>query len=78
MNKNLETYKISAEDKEIIRATKQSMENISWAMQGLNKIGVKMESGFKKIPEKILFIIEFVIWIPTESYFVLLHSVTVS
>jgi hypothetical protein len=52
MSKNLETYKISIEDKEVIRATKQSMENISWAMQGLNKIGMKMESGFKKIPEK--------------------------
>lgn len=52
MSKNLETYKISTADKEVIRATKQSMENISWAMQGLNKIGVKMESGFKKIPEK--------------------------
>jgi len=52
MSKNLETYKISTVDKEVIRATKQSMENISWAMQGLNKIGMKMESGFKKIPEK--------------------------
>ena len=52
MSKKLDTYKITTVDKEVIRVTKHSMENIGWAMQGLNRIGVKMESGFKKIPEK--------------------------
>ena len=35
-------------------------------------------SQFNKIPETILFSIDFLIWKQTESYFVLLHSVTVS
>ena len=39
-------------DLEAIQKAKESMENISWAIKGVNIMGNTLESGSKYIPEK--------------------------
>lgn len=52
MSENIITYNISKEDIEAIKNAKSSMENIGFAMRGLNSIGGTIETGINKIPER--------------------------
>jgi len=47
-------HTISNEDLEAIKKAKASMENISWAIKGVNMVGNSIETGAKLIPEKAL------------------------
>lgn len=46
------TLTISETDKEVLAQAKHKMENINWAMQGLNKIGNVIESRVALLPKK--------------------------
>ena len=54
MSTNFVKHIISQEDLEVIQKAKESMENISWAIKGVNIIGNTLETGSKLIPEKAL------------------------
>jgi len=43
---------LSEEDLEALRASKLKMEEIGWAMKGLNRIGGVLETGIDKLPQK--------------------------
>ena len=44
--------KLTPEDLLILRSAKQKMEQIGWAMQGLNKMGNIIESRIQLLPQK--------------------------
>lgn len=52
MNNNFSTNHISPEDLAAIKSAKSSMEDIGMLMQGLNKLGERIDSGVKMIPQK--------------------------
>jgi len=54
MSTNFIKHIISQEDLEAIQKAKESMENISWAIKGVNILGNTLETGSKLIPEKAL------------------------
>lgn len=43
---------LSEGDLESLKAAKQKMEQIGWAMKGLNRIGGVLETGIDKLPQK--------------------------
>lgn len=43
---------LSEEDLTALKAAKQKMEEIGWAMKGLNRIGGVLETGIDKLPKK--------------------------
>jgi len=43
---------ISKEDLVSLKSAKQKMEEIGWAMKGLNRIGALLETGIDKLPKK--------------------------
>lgn len=47
-----QTATLSPKDKATLSKAKQQMENINWAMQGLNKIGNVIESRLALLPKK--------------------------
>ncbi|MDO6470938.1 EcsC family protein [Maribacter sp. 1_MG-2023] len=49
---------LSREDLETIKKCKASMENIGWAIKGVNVIGNSLETGARFIPEKALNILQ--------------------
>jgi hypothetical protein len=46
------TKTLSAEDLKALQQSKQKMEEIGWAMKGLNRIGGVLETGIDKLPKK--------------------------
>lgn len=46
------TIELSREDERILRDAKTKMEDIGWAMMGLNKFGNKIEDGLNLLPKK--------------------------
>ncbi len=54
MSTNYVKHIISKEDLEVIQKAKESMENIGWAIKGVNIVGNTIETGTKLIPEKAL------------------------
>ena len=57
MDTNL-VHTISKEDIEAIKRAKGSMENIGWAIKGVNRLGNTLETGSKLIPKKASKIIQ--------------------
>ena len=49
---------ISREDLETIKKCKASMENIGWAIKGVNIVGNSLETGARFIPEKALNVLQ--------------------
>ena len=47
-----QTKSLSPEDKAILQAAKSKMENIGWAMKGLNKMGNVIETKINLLPQK--------------------------
>ncbi len=45
---------ITPEDLNTLKQAKHDMQNISWAIRGVNKIGNTVETGIKHVPEKVL------------------------
>lgn len=43
---------LSEEDSAVLKAAKKKMEEIGWAMKGLNRIGGVLETGIDKLPKK--------------------------
>lgn len=66
-----QTKKLSLEDLSILKRSKQKMEDIGWAMQGLNKMGNVIERKIELLPQKQQK------WLQQLSYKVL-HSVVKS
>jgi len=48
----LRPHTLSPEDFTLLRHAKHEMENISWAIRGLNQLGNVIEYGIQKIPDK--------------------------
>lgn len=46
------TLRLSTADERILRDAKAKMEDIGWAMKGLNKFGNKIEDGLNLLPKK--------------------------
>ena len=46
------TIELSIEDEQVLREAKSKMEDIGWAMMGLNKFGNKIEDGLNLLPKK--------------------------
>ena len=66
-----QTQTLSSEDLNILKRSKQKMEDIGWAMKGLNKMGNVIEGKIELLPEKQQK------WLQQISYKVL-HSVVKS
>jgi len=49
---------ISPDDLEVIKSAKHAMENLGWAIKGVNKVGNTLESGSKYIPNWALSFIQ--------------------
>lgn len=47
-----ETLQLTPEDRRVLHHAKMKMEDIGWAMVGLNKFGNKIEDGLKLLPKK--------------------------
>lgn len=58
MSTNLVIHIISDQDLQAIRKAKNDMENLSWAIKGVNKVGNTLESGAKFVPNKVLTLIQ--------------------
>lgn len=54
MNTEPNTYHISPDDLEAIKKAKSDMENLNWAIKGVNKLGNTLEGSSKFIPHKAL------------------------
>lgn len=50
----LATNSITAQDLDTLKRAKANMENMSWAMRNVNKIGDTLETGITFVPEKVV------------------------
>ncbi len=53
MNKDVVKISISTKDLAAIKDAKARMEQLSWLLQGINKIGGTLETGLDKLPKQL-------------------------
>ncbi len=54
MENELTPQQLSAEDLELLKSAKKSMEKLGWAIKAINSVGSVAETGMKLIPKKAL------------------------
>ena len=58
MSSKLVKHIILDQDLQAIMKAKKDMENLSWAIKGVNKLGNTLESGSRFVPNKVLTLIQ--------------------
>ncbi|GGZ88179.1 EcsC family protein [Algibacter mikhailovii] len=58
MSSQLDKHIISDQDLQAIKKAKNDMENLSWAILGVNKLGNTLETGIQYVPNRVLTLIQ--------------------